>query len=138
MCKCSGQCGCNITSTTKGEKGDASTVASLGYKVYTALLTQTGTTAPVAIVLQNTLGVTVTYGYTATGVYSIELGTAYASGKVGIFISPFGNSNNYALSSTIGFQYDGTTGYILRTFDSTGALSDKGLGNTMIEIRVYP
>lgn len=23
MCKCSGKCGCNITSTTKGEKGDA-------------------------------------------------------------------------------------------------------------------
>lgn len=114
-----------------GIKGEGS------YKVYTALLTQSGTDAPVAIVLQNTLGVTVTYGYTATGVYSIELGTAYASGKVGIFISPFGNSNNYALSSTIGFQYDGTTGYILRTFDSTGALSDKGLGNTMIEIRVY-
>lgn len=138
MCGCKGKCGCNITSTTKGEKGDASPVASLGYKSYIALLTQTSTNAPTAIVLQNTLGVTVTYGYTATGVYSIELGTAYASGKVGIFISPFGNSNNYALSSTIGFQYDGTTGYILRTFDSTGALSDKGLGNTMIEIRVYP
>lgn len=138
MCGCKGKCGCNIISTTKGEKGDASPVASLGYKVYVALLSQSGSTAPTAIVLQNTLGVTVTYGYTATGVYPMELSTAYASNKVGILISPIGNSNNYALSSTIGIQYDGTTGYILRTFDSTGALSDKGLGNTMIEIRVYP
>ena len=34
-----------------------------GYKVYTALLTQTGTNAPVATVLENTLGQTPTWYY---------------------------------------------------------------------------
>lgn len=34
-----------------------------GYKVYTALLTQTGTNAPVATVLENTLGETPTWYY---------------------------------------------------------------------------
>ena len=42
------------------------------YKVYTALLTQTGTDAPVATVLENTLG-TVSYEYAAEGVYLIKL-----------------------------------------------------------------
>ena len=112
-------------------------IGTPSYKVYTALLTQSGTNAPVDIVLQNTLGVTVTYGYTSTGTYSLELSTAYVYDKVGIFISPVGNSNDYSVSSTIGIQYNGTTGYVLRTFDNTGTLSNKGLGKTMIEIRVY-
>lgn len=40
------------------------------YKVYTALLTQTGTDAPTATVLENTLG-NITFAYDAVGVYSI-------------------------------------------------------------------
>lgn len=43
-----------------------------GYKVYTALLTQTGTDVPVATVLENTLG-TVSYEYAAEGIYLIKL-----------------------------------------------------------------
>lgn len=61
MCKCSGKCDCNITSTTKGEKGDASPEATLGYKVFTALLSQSGTSAPTLIVYANTLGTSFTY-----------------------------------------------------------------------------
>ena len=33
MCKCSGKCGCNITSTTKGEKGDSGNTSVLTTKV---------------------------------------------------------------------------------------------------------
>ena len=70
MCGCKVKCGCNIISTTKGEKGDASPVASLGYKVYTALLTQAGTSAPTAIILNNTIG-TLVFGYSGVGLYTI-------------------------------------------------------------------
>ncbi len=41
------------------------------YKVYTALLTQTGTSAPTATILKNTLGVTPTFTYTTNGDYDI-------------------------------------------------------------------
>lgn len=47
----------------------ASCSAGRPYKVYTALLTQNNTDAPTATVLENTLGVNVTYEYSATGQY---------------------------------------------------------------------
>ena len=40
------------------------------YKVYTALLTQSGTNAPVATVLENTLG-EITFSYENQGIYNI-------------------------------------------------------------------
>lgn len=40
-----------------------------GYKVYTALLNESGSTPPVATVLENTLGVTVTFQYNGQGDY---------------------------------------------------------------------
>jgi hypothetical protein len=41
------------------------------YKVYTALLTQTGTDAPVATVLENTIG-NITWEYFGTGIYNCK------------------------------------------------------------------
>jgi len=44
------------------------------FKVYKALLTQTGTSAPVATVLENTLGFTVDWVYGAEGGYKTDTG----------------------------------------------------------------
>ena len=41
------------------------------YKVYTALLTQTGTNAPVATVLENTLGGDITFTYNSDGNFNM-------------------------------------------------------------------
>jgi hypothetical protein len=41
------------------------------YKVYSALITQGGTDVPVATVLQNTLGVTMTWSRVSEGVYKV-------------------------------------------------------------------
>ena len=52
---------------------------SLGYTVYTALLTQTGNTpadAPVATILQNTTGGTITWTRTSTGEYTATIANA--------------------------------------------------------------
>lgn len=46
------------------------------YKVYTALLTQSSTSAPVATILENTLG-NVVWGYTSAGVYTATLVGAF-------------------------------------------------------------
>jgi len=46
-------------------------IAGLGYKTYAALLTQTGTNAPVATVLKNDTGATMTWGRSGVGQYSI-------------------------------------------------------------------
>ena len=49
---------------------------SLGYTVYTALLTQTGTNAPVATVLQNTTGGTIAWSYSNVGIYVATISSA--------------------------------------------------------------
>jgi len=45
--------------------------SSSSYKVYTALISQSGTNDPTAIVLENTLGVPVTFSRTGDGTYYI-------------------------------------------------------------------
>ena len=52
---------------TVGQIASFANSYSLGYTVYTALLTQAGTAAPVATVLQNTTGGTITWTRTGTG-----------------------------------------------------------------------
>lgn len=52
---------------------EAPTSSEPNYKIYTALLTQSGTNAPVATVLENTIGNTVTYVYNNPGRYTVQL-----------------------------------------------------------------
>ena len=52
-----------------------------GTKMYTALLSQSGTDAPVATVLQNTLGGTVVWARTGVGVYTATLAGAFTENK---------------------------------------------------------
>lgn len=49
-----------------------------GIKVYRALLTQSGTDAPVATVLENTLGFTPTWTYNEAGIYSLQMADTVA------------------------------------------------------------
>ena len=51
------------------------------YKIYTALLTQSGTNAPVATVLENTLGGTVVWTRTEVGFYQATLMNAFTENK---------------------------------------------------------
>lgn len=57
------------------------------YKVYVALLTQSGTAAPVATVLENTLGGTVVWIRAGAGDYRAILVGAFPSGKSIAFAS---------------------------------------------------
>lgn len=57
------------------------------YKVYVATLTQSGTDAPTATVLENTLGLNPTYYYNAPGSYYLEdLAGLFASNKTAVFM----------------------------------------------------
>lgn len=51
------------------------------YKIYRALLTQTGTDAPVATVLENTLGINPTLNYEDISAFSIEATGLFVLGK---------------------------------------------------------
>lgn len=97
------------------------------YKVYVALLTQSGTNPPVAIVLENTLG-TITFGYQSSGVYTVNSSGLFTASKT--WTNPTLKDNtNLQLS-----MYRNTSS-LLYLVDADG---DNGLLETSIEIRVYP
>lgn len=105
------------------------------YLVYTALLTQSGTDAPVATVLENTLGGTVVWTYYAPGVYLGTLSGAFTADKTW-FTNPYADS----FCGQGGGQ--GNQVFITRDSDSqfsvTTSDTQEGLGSYPIEIRVYP
>ena len=59
-----------------------------GYTVYTASLTQAGTAAPVATIMQNTTGKTFTWARTGVGVYTVTANDAtFAANKTILLLS---------------------------------------------------
>ena len=116
------------------------------YKVYTALLTQSGTSAPVSTVLENTLGVSVGWGYNDVGSYIlIATNPLFEQGKVQLIQ---GSGNSSYLVSIWGY-YNRPTEFIIDNYDlgnvGDGALYqnvgasmvDGVMQDQFIEIRVY-
>lgn len=102
-------------------------------KTYVALLTQSGTDAPVATVLENTLGGTVVYSYSQTGIYDGTLSLAFPSNKTVTVINGGGNSGS--LLGSITRLSDNA--FRVYSFDG-GSASDDMLSSTEIIITVYP
>ena len=71
----------------------AQLVSAPAYKVYTALLTQSGTSAPVATVLSNPSALVITFTRSSAGSYTVD-STSFVRGKVII-----NNMNPYIESS---------------------------------------
>jgi len=106
-----------------------------GYKVYTALITQTGTDAPVATVLQNTTGGTIAWSYSNVGIYVATISDAtYTANKTAVLISSGGVSNSTVKSSVV----NSTTALTVYQVDvgdqqPTNTIS----ATTTLEIRIY-
>lgn len=106
------------------------------YKVYIALLTQSGTNAPSVTVLENTTKYEFTYAYLTPGVYNvIPSEEDLDSQKIWLNINLANDLNDVLTSTARLFVYDNTA-LRLHTFDN-GVASDELLGNAAIEIRVY-
>lgn len=104
------------------------------YKVYTALLTQSGTSAPVATVLENTLGGEIVWSYDAAGTYSGTLAGAFTYLKTATYITPT-NVGALVLHYVTRTSLDTITVSTKISTVFTGR--DNLLSNTTIEIRVY-
>jgi hypothetical protein len=103
---------------------------NLGYTVYTALLTQAGTAAPVATILQNTTGGTFTWTRQSTGSYTVTASTALFTVNKTIV---FGNYGNAGAGLIQDFDWN-------RASDTTITLivrADDKLVNGSFEIRIY-
>jgi hypothetical protein len=109
------------------------TTGSPNYLVYTALITQVGTSAPTAIVLENTLGGTPVWSRPGdTGIYELTLNGVWTEDKTGI-IGSAGMTGNYTTLQT--FRQDSNVLYF-ETF-SNGVVSDGVFTNNLVEVRVY-
>jgi len=87
--------------TEKAVKTYVDSKDSRPYKVYTALLTQIGTNAPVATILENTLSGTPVWSYNAVGDYQVTLVGQFIINKTTATINngydaSTGNNGNFA------------------------------------------
>lgn len=119
-----------------GIKDALETIYANQPKVYRALLTQSGTNAPTAIVLENTLGETPTFSYSNDGEYTLNtVGNVFTQDKTFITYAPF---------PVVGIDVrtfqavrNNQTVVDLRTYNA-GALTNDMILNSAIEILVYP
>lgn len=102
------------------------------YKKYVALLTQSGTDAPVATVLENTLSGTPVWSYSDVGEYVLTLAGEFTANKTFIMVNPLDGISEEGLKAT----RDGVDSITLQTFKA-GANFNLGMTNNSIEIRVY-
>lgn len=106
------------------------------YLVYTALLTQEGTSAPLATVLQNTFVGDVIWTYGATGQYIGTLETTPTPGKFAIMASMA-----YPATTRISILDQENGSIRVRTYTDIGGVQTAAndiLSNTVIELRIYP
>lgn len=111
------------------------------YKVYTALLTQTGTNAPVATVLENTLGVGLTFvrnnigSYTISGLASLTTNPDKVIFQVILTDDAEGEG---VISKTRNTLDPGDLNFLfIFTLDLNDSNIDGVLSRTPVEIRVY-
>lgn len=98
------------------------------YKVYTALLSQSGTSAPTATVLENTLGGTVVWTRSGIGSYQATLtGSVYTSSKTVVFAT-IGLNKNLVINGAR------VSDSVVSIMAGTGELDST---NMSIEIKVY-
>lgn len=124
-------------------KGMANWVPTSGasYKVYTALLTQSGTDAPVATVLENTLGGTVVWTRDFAGVYSGTLSNAFPASKTLVPYSTDGQSFCQMILND-DYSFTGKAYCISRVSDSvirfSTVASDGSTADEIYENAIYP
>ena len=104
------------------------------YKVYTALLSQSGTNAPTATVLENTLGQTITWSYNGTGNWITNDIVGATQDNLWINISK--KSNNKYLDVEE-HNTGGASSVYLYQFDIISNTPINNLEKGYIEIRVY-
>jgi hypothetical protein len=110
--------------------------SSKPYQIYTALLTQTGTNAPTATILENTLG-TISFTYIGSGHYRINSTGLFTNNKTFII---FGNVVNNASGQFLNVTALGedininTIPFVTKVDD---VQTNNALLKTPIEIRVY-
>lgn len=117
-----------------GPQGPQGESANVNYKIYRALITQTGTNNPTIIVLENTLGGDIVWTRTSQGFYKGTLANAFDDNKTFYYI----NSKKYLEDVTFSMEIINIDDILLYSFNNEGTVGyDSYLYKTPIEIIVY-
>lgn len=121
------------SSTTKRTTTqDIADLAGLGYTVYTATLAATAGNAPTETVIHHdTIGGTISYGYTGIGNYSVTRTGDFSLGKVFCLVNAQGDDG---VTTWPAMAYEAGDGTLVLVIG--GGAGD--YFRIMIEIRVYP
>lgn len=131
--------GNNITVDNTDPLNPVVSSSSSLYKVYVALLTQSGTNAPVATVLENTLVGTPIWTRTGAGIYVATLVGAFIANKTVTFLQN-GNTGDIDGIVTKIIRNNQNSVMVVVFGSGTGEnynAGDGGLNNTAVEIRIY-
>ncbi len=121
--------GTNKTNPTKNFTVDSVVQAGLGYTAYTALLTQTGTGAPVATILKNNTGATLTWSRIGNGDYNVTADSnLFTNNKTLVFVNAGSHSNTH----NVYWERVSDTVVKIKTHNS-----DDDLTNASFEVRIY-
>jgi hypothetical protein len=116
------------------------------YKIYRALVTQSGEGAPTAIVLENTFGQVPNYFYQNNGVYTLEFPTAtltinktIPSQEDGFFTFNrlINSSSDTSVGRGYGIQRSNENVITIYTFSDAESRADDILNKSLIEVIVY-
>lgn len=117
---------------------DNNNQAESAYKVYSALITQSGTTEPTAIVLENTFDVEPTWAYFGIGEYCLlSSANEFTADKTVVF---FGADKwiNSSINKLHPVAFYNSTADIFISSEQDGVgLQDNLFDKTFIEVRVY-
>jgi hypothetical protein len=123
------------SNATKNFTVESVVQAGLGYTVYTALVTQTGTGAPVATILKNNTGATFTWARTAGGTYTVTANSnIFTTNKTVVFMN-YGNPTSDGLPPK--WVRTSDTVITVTTQDEQAVLDDAVLNGAAFEIRIY-
>lgn len=105
------------------------------YKVYTALVLQSGTAAPISTVLENSLSGIPTWTYNSAGNYTLTLAGEFTTNKT--YVSTISTANPAIFATA---NVSSVNDIVVQTRTTAGVGQDAVLGNnhSRIEIRVYP
>jgi hypothetical protein len=145
----------NVRAFIKGEKGDVGNTGPQGiqgvqgiqgiqgvqgpsgiginYRVYTALLFQGGTDAPIAQIADNTLGGALPFYYNSVGSYTADFG--FIDDIFGAIIVPYLFPSGVRAGQSITIQKQGFSLLIETRID--GVLSNNVLASDVFELRIY-
>jgi hypothetical protein len=123
-----------ITPTDVGTNMKA-IVDFINYNSFTALISQSGTSAPTLKVLNNTTGATFTTSYLATGIFTLNASSNIVTPNKTATINSFNSYGGFP-NGRIDFYIDGANIFLIETKDS-GTFTNGVITDAFIEIRIY-